>query len=262
VNPEYLVAELLYSGLTRLKPDMTVEPDLAASWTSSADLLEWTFVLRRGVTFHDGSACTAADVAATFEAIMDAKTASPARQNVGPISKITAKDAGTIAGLQVRRIINEPTAAAIAYGLEKRQAERIAVYDLGGGTFDISVLEIADGVFSVKATNGDTFLGGEDFDLAIVDALANTFKEENKIDLRRDRMALQRLKEAAEKAKHELSSSLETEINLPFIATGGDGSPRSSPRSSSSARSSRAAWRCRTRTSPRRTSTASSSSAA
>jgi len=135
------------------------------------------------------------------------------------------KDAGTIAGLQVRRIINEPTAAAIAYGLEKRQAERIAVYDLGGGTFDISVLEIADGVFSVKATNGDTFLGGEDFDLAIVDALANTFKEENKIDLRRDRMALQRLKEAAEKAKHELSSSLETEINLPFIATGGDGSP-------------------------------------
>ncbi len=135
------------------------------------------------------------------------------------------KDAGTIAGLQVRRIINEPTAAAIAYGLEKRQAERIAVYDLGGGTFDISVLEIADGVFSVKATNGDTFLGGEDFDLAIVDALANTFKEDNKIDLRRDRMALQRLKEAAEKAKHELSSSLETEINLPFIATGADGSP-------------------------------------
>jgi molecular chaperone DnaK len=135
------------------------------------------------------------------------------------------KDAGTIAGLQVRRIINEPTAAAIAYGLEKRQSERIAVYDLGGGTFDISVLEIADGVFSVKATNGDTFLGGEDFDLAIVDALADNFKTENKIDLRRDRMALQRLKEAAEKAKHELSSSLETEINLPFIATGGDGSP-------------------------------------
>jgi molecular chaperone DnaK len=135
------------------------------------------------------------------------------------------KDAGTIAGLNVRRIINEPTAAAIAYGLEKRQAERIAVYDLGGGTFDISVLEIADGVFSVKATNGDTFLGGEDFDLKIVDALADGFKAENKIDLRRDRMALQRMKEAAEKAKHELSSSLETEINLPFIATGGDGSP-------------------------------------
>jgi molecular chaperone DnaK len=127
------------------------------------------------------------------------------------------KDAGTIAGLNVKRIINEPTAAAIAYGLDRKNSERIAVYDLGGGTFDISILEIADDVFSVKATNGDTYLGGEDFDQRIVDAIAENFAKENGVDLRTDRMALQRLKEAAEKAKHELSSSIETEINLPFI---------------------------------------------
>jgi molecular chaperone DnaK len=133
------------------------------------------------------------------------------------------KDAGKIAGLDVKRIINEPTAAALAYGLDKQTAERIAVYDLGGGTFDISILEIAHGVFQVKATNGDTHLGGEDFDQRIVDHLADTFTEENAIDLRKDRTALQRLKEAAEKAKHELSSSLETEINLPFIAVGKGG---------------------------------------
>jgi molecular chaperone DnaK len=135
------------------------------------------------------------------------------------------KDAGKIAGLDVKRIINEPTAAALAYGLEKKRSERIAVYDLGGGTFDISVLEIADGVFSVKSTNGDTHLGGEDFDQRIVDSLADAFMKENNVDLRKDRMALQRLKEAAEKAKHELSSSLETEINLPFIATNAKGEP-------------------------------------
>jgi len=135
------------------------------------------------------------------------------------------RDAGKIAGLDVKRIINEPTAAALAYGLDKQKAERIAVYDLGGGTFDISVLEIDDGVFSVKATNGDTHLGGEDFDQRIVDALADAFVKENNVDLRKDRMALQRLKEAAEKAKHELSSSLETEINLPFIATNAKGEP-------------------------------------
>jgi molecular chaperone DnaK len=135
------------------------------------------------------------------------------------------KDAGAIAGLNVRRIINEPTAAAIAYGLEKKNAERIAVYDLGGGTFDISILEISDGVFSVKSTNGDTYLGGEDFDLRIVDAIAEQFLAENKVDLRKDKMALQRLKEGAEKAKHELSSSLETEINLPFVAVGQGGTP-------------------------------------
>jgi molecular chaperone DnaK len=135
------------------------------------------------------------------------------------------KDAGRIAGLDVRRIINEPTAAALAYGLDKSVAETIAVYDLGGGTFDISILEIAGGVFSVKATGGDTHLGGEDFDQRIIDMLADEFEQVNRIDLRKDRMALQRLKEAAEKAKHELSSSLETEINIPFIAVGPGGGP-------------------------------------
>ncbi|WP_437734270.1 molecular chaperone DnaK [Sorangium sp. So ce1335] len=135
------------------------------------------------------------------------------------------KDAGRIAGLDVRRIINEPTAAALAYGLDKAKAETIAVYDLGGGTFDISILEIASGVFSVKATGGDTHLGGEDFDQRLIDLLADDFEGAHRIDLRRDRMALQRLKEAAEKAKHELSSSLETEINIPFIAVGPGGGP-------------------------------------
>jgi molecular chaperone DnaK len=127
------------------------------------------------------------------------------------------KDAGKIAGLEVLRIINEPTAAALAYGLEKKGSGIIAVYDLGGGTFDVSVLEIGDGVFEVKATNGDTFLGGEDFDKRIIDYLADEFKKEQGIDLRNDRLALQRLKEAAEKAKIELSSSMQTEVNLPFI---------------------------------------------
>jgi molecular chaperone DnaK len=127
------------------------------------------------------------------------------------------KDAGKIAGLEVLRIINEPTAAALAYGLDKKEGKTIAVYDLGGGTFDISILEIGDGVFEVKSTNGDTFLGGEDFDMRIVDYLANEFKKESGIDLRGDKLALQRLKEAAEKAKIELSSTTQTEINLPFI---------------------------------------------
>jgi len=127
------------------------------------------------------------------------------------------KDAGKIAGLEVLRIINEPTAAALAYGLEKKETGTIAVYDLGGGTFDISILEIGDGVFEVKSTNGDTFLGGEDFDIRIVDYLADEFKKENTIDLRDDNLALQRLKEAAEKAKIELSSAMQTEVNLPFI---------------------------------------------
>jgi molecular chaperone DnaK len=127
------------------------------------------------------------------------------------------KDAGTIAGLEVLRIINEPTAAALAYGLDKKKDETIAVYDLGGGTFDISVLEIGDGVFEVKATNGDTHLGGDDFDQKVMDWIAEEFRKEHGIDLRKDRMALQRLKEAAEKAKCELSTTLQTEINLPFI---------------------------------------------
>ncbi|MBC8337097.1 MAG: molecular chaperone DnaK, partial [Alphaproteobacteria bacterium] len=127
------------------------------------------------------------------------------------------KDAGKIAGLEVLRIINEPTAAALAYGLEKNETGTIAVYDLGGGTFDVSILEIGDGVFEVKSTNGDTFLGGEDFDIRIVDYLADEFKKDTGIDLREDKLALQRLKEAAEKAKIELSSTAQTEINLPFI---------------------------------------------
>jgi molecular chaperone DnaK len=127
------------------------------------------------------------------------------------------KDAGRIAGLNVLRIINEPTAASLAYGLDKKKDEKIAVFDLGGGTFDVSVLELGDGVFEVKATNGDTFLGGEDFDQRIIDYLADEFKKDQGIDLRKDRMALQRLKEAGEKAKCELSSSMETDINLPFI---------------------------------------------
>ena len=127
------------------------------------------------------------------------------------------KDAGVIAGLDVLRIINEPTAAALAYGLEKRASGKIAVYDLGGGTFDISILEVGDGVFEVKATNGDTFLGGEDFDKQIVDYLADEFKKETGIDLRKDRLALQRLKDSAEKAKIELSTTIQTDVNLPFI---------------------------------------------
>jgi molecular chaperone DnaK len=127
------------------------------------------------------------------------------------------KDAGRIAGLEVLRIINEPTAAALAYGLEKKGTGKIAVYDLGGGTFDISILEVGDGVFEVKATNGDTFLGGEDFDKRVVDYLAEEFRKENGIDLRKDRLALQRLKDAAEKAKIELSTTTQTDVNLPFI---------------------------------------------
>jgi molecular chaperone DnaK len=133
------------------------------------------------------------------------------------------KDAGRIAGLDVMRIINEPTAAALAYGLDKKGSGKIAVYDLGGGTFDISILEVGDGVFEVKSTNGDTFLGGEDFDKRIMDYLADEFRKENGIDLRKDRLALQRLKDAAEKAKIELSSSTQTEVNLPFITADQNG---------------------------------------
>src|SRR6266700_2993149 len=133
------------------------------------------------------------------------------------------KDAGKIAGLEVLRIINEPTAASLAYGLDKKQDETIAVYDLGGGTFDVSILEIGEGVFEVKATNGDTHLGGDDFDQRVIDWIGEEFKRDNGIDLRQDRMALQRLKEAAEKAKMELSSTIQTEINLPFITADASG---------------------------------------
>jgi molecular chaperone DnaK len=133
------------------------------------------------------------------------------------------KDAGKIAGLNVLRIINEPTAASLAYGLDKRREEKIAVFDLGGGTFDISILEIGEGVFEVKSTNGDTHLGGDDFDLRLIDYLATEFKKDQGIDLRGDKMALQRLKEAAEKAKMELSTSMETDVNLPFITADASG---------------------------------------
>jgi len=149
------------------------------------------------------------------EPVTDAVITVPAYFNDS--QRQATKDAGKIAGLNVQRIINEPTAASLAYGLDKKHEEKIAVFDLGGGTFDISILELGDGVFEVKSTNGDTFLGGEDFDQRIIDYVANEFKKDQGIDLRSDKMALQRLKEAAEKAKIELSSSMETDINLPFI---------------------------------------------
>ena len=155
------------------------------------------------------------------ETVTDAVVTVPAYFN--DAQRQATKDAGRIAGLNVLRIINEPTAAALAYGMDKKSSGTIAVYDLGGGTFDISILEIGDGVFEVKSTNGDTFLGGEDFDLRVIDWLADEFKRDQGIDLRRDKLALQRLKEAAEKAKIELSSSKETEINLPFITADAPG---------------------------------------
>jgi len=155
------------------------------------------------------------------EKVSDAVITVPAYFN--DAQRQATKDAGKIAGLNVLRIINEPTAAALAYGFEKKEGQTIAVYDLGGGTFDVSVLEIGDGVFEVKATNGDTFLGGEDFDMRILDFLADEFKKSDGIDLRKDKLALQRLKEAAEKAKIELSSTTQTDVNLPFITADANG---------------------------------------
>ena len=155
------------------------------------------------------------------EKVTDAVITVPAYFNDS--QRQATKDAGQIAGLNVLRIINEPTAASLAYGLDKKKEERIAVYDLGGGTFDVSILEIGDGVFEVKSTNGDTFLGGDDFDIRIIDWLVAEFKKDQGIDLKNDRMALQRLKEAAERAKIELSSSQETEINLPFVTADATG---------------------------------------
>ena len=156
------------------------------------------------------------------EAVSEAIVTCPAYFN--DAQRQATKAAGRIAGLEVLRIINEPTAAALAYGIDKKgSSEKIAVYDLGGGTFDITILELNQGVFEVKATNGDTFLGGEDFDQRLIDWLARRFQEANGIDLKKDRMALQRLKEAAERAKHELSSALETEVNLPFITADASG---------------------------------------
>jgi molecular chaperone DnaK len=155
------------------------------------------------------------------ETVTDAVITVPAYFNDS--QRQATKDAGKIAGLNVLRIINEPTAASLAYGLDKKKEEKIAVFDLGGGTFDISILEIGEGVFEVKSTNGDTHLGGEDFDLRLIDHLANEFKKDQGIDLRTDKMALQRLKEAAEKAKMELSTSMETDVNLPFITADASG---------------------------------------
>ncbi len=163
------------------------------------------------------------DTASDFvgETVQEAVITVPAYFN--DAQRQATKEAGTIAGLNVLRIINEPTAAALAYGIDNQDDQKIVVFDLGGGTFDVSILEIGDGVFEVKSTNGDTFLGGEDFDNIIVEEFAKQFEIENGIDLREDAMALQRLKEAAERAKHELSSSEETDVNLPFIAAGEDG---------------------------------------
>ena len=155
------------------------------------------------------------------ETVTDAVVTVPAYFNDS--QRQATKDAGKIAGLNVLRIINEPTAASLAYGLDKRAEEKIAVFDLGGGTFDVSILEIGEGVFEVKATNGDTHLGGEDFDLRLIDYLADEFKKDQGIDIRADKMALQRLKEAAEKAKMELSTSMETDVNLPFITADASG---------------------------------------
>ncbi|MFA6345873.1 MAG: Hsp70 family protein, partial [Syntrophales bacterium] len=155
------------------------------------------------------------------EKVTDAVITVPAYFNDS--QRQATKDAGKVAGLNVLRIINEPTAAALAYGLDKKKDEKIAVFDLGGGTFDISILELGDGVFEVKSTNGDTHLGGEDFDQRLIDYLATEFKKDQGIDIRSDRMALQRLKEAAEKAKMELSTSMETDVNLPFITADASG---------------------------------------
>ena len=150
------------------------------------------------------------------------------------------KDAGKIAGLEVLRIINEPTAAALAYGLDKKKDEKIAVFDLGGGTFDISILELGDGVFEVKTTNGDTHLGGDDFDQRVIDWLVDEFKRDQGIDLSKDPMALQRLKEAAEKAKMELSTTTSTDINLPFITA--DQSGPEAPATTRSRAPSSSSW--------------------
>ncbi len=182
----------------------------------------------------DGKACSPQEISAMLLARMKETAAEflgePVEQAVITVpayfndaQRQATKEAGRIAGLEVLRIINEPTAAALSYGIDQDEDQKIAVFDLGGGTFDVSILELGDGVFQVLSTNGDTFLGGEDFDNVLVDALAQHFQDENGVDLRQDPMALQRLKEAAEKAKHELSSTTETDINLPFICADDDG---------------------------------------
>ena len=203
----------------------------------SIDISPFTLVEGPGgdaVVEVDGKTYSAAEISAMIlgkmkqtaeeylgEAVTDAVVTVPAYFN--DAQRQATKDAGKIAGLNVQRIINEPTAASLAYGLDKKGEEKIAVFDLGGGTFDVSILEIGDGVFEVKSTNGDTFLGGEDFDMRIVNWLADEFKRDQGVDLRNDKMALQRLKEEAEKAKKELSTAMETDINLPFITADASG---------------------------------------
>ena len=205
-------------------PDVKKQIDLAPyQIVASPNGDAWVKVQGREISPPEISAIVLAkmkEVAESFlgETVTEAVVTVPAYFD--DAQRQATKDAGRIAGLPVRRILNEPTAAALAYGLQSKEQERIAVYDLGGGTFDISVLELASGVFNVKATGGDTHLGGEDFDLRIIELLAQEFFQENGVDLRKDRMALQRLREAAEKVKHELSSSIETQINLPFISAG------------------------------------------
>jgi molecular chaperone DnaK len=228
-NPEYtffaikrLIGRKFEDPMTQkdmgMVPYKIVKADNADAWIVGRD--------GEKISPSQISAYTLTKMKETAEAYLGEKVAQavitvPAYFN--DAQRQATKDAGRIAGLEVLRIINEPTAAALAYGLDKKQAGVIAVYDLGGGTFDISVLEIGDGVFEVKATNGDTFLGGEDFDIRLVDYFADEFKREQGIDLRKDRLALQRLKEAAEKAKIELSSAVQTEINLPFITADASG---------------------------------------
>ncbi|MGB2166002.1 MAG: Hsp70 family protein, partial [Candidatus Puniceispirillales bacterium] len=195
----------------KLVPYKTVKADNGDSWvevndeTYSPSQIS-SFILRK--LKEDAEAYLG-------ESVTEAVITVPAHFN--DAQRQATKDAGKIAGLDVLRIINEPTAAALAYGLDKKESGTIVVYDLGGGTFDVSILEVGDGVFEVKSTNGDTFLGGEDFDQRIIDHIADAFQKENGIDLRSDKLALQRMKEAAEKAKIELSSSTQTEVNLPFI---------------------------------------------
>ncbi|MCE2516455.1 MAG: molecular chaperone DnaK [Alphaproteobacteria bacterium] len=201
----------------KLVPYKTVAADNGDSWVeSSGDTYSpsqvSSFILRK--LKEDAEAYLG-------ETVSEAVITVPAHFN--DAQRQATKDAGKIAGLDVLRIINEPTAAALAYGLDKKESGLIAVYDLGGGTFDVSILEVGDGVFEVKSTNGDTFLGGEDFDQRLIDHLAEEFQKENSIDLRGDKLALQRLKEAAEKAKIELSSATQTEVNLPFITADATG---------------------------------------
>jgi molecular chaperone DnaK len=230
-NPEstvYVVKRLI--GRKFQDPEVKRSTGLAAFRIVAADNGDaWVEVAGKRYSPAEISAMVLAKMRQTAEdylgeQVTEAIVTCPAYFN--DAQRQATKDAGRIAGLDVMRIINEPTAAALAYGIDKQKAgksEKIAVYDLGGGTFDITILELDSGVFEVKATNGDTFLGGEDFDQRLIDWLAKRFQEANGIDLRKDRMALQRLKEAAERAKHELSSAAETEVNLPFITADATG---------------------------------------